>query len=187
MLHEGRKQAVIDANSERGLATGFILPERFSCDQQRSRSMRHQYIVAGEGSGACPALTPGWLKNLRQLNRFGENALGMIQRLADWTIDMIATADRLTAYRANGRFRRLAQSPKLFCVIAKARLTPRDQQLVFGGCIEDLYGDHRVIFNQIPAAQANCHNNLQFLSLQYNKEGYRKSSGFNICARFEPP
>ena len=65
---------------------------------------------------------------------------------------MIATANRLAADGANGRLRRLAQSPKLLCVVAKARLTPRDQQLVFGGCIEDLYGDHRVIVNQRPVA-----------------------------------
>jgi hypothetical protein len=115
---------------------------------------------------------------LWQLNCFGQNAFGVIQRFADRAIYMIAATDSFTADRAYRRFWRFAQSPKLFCVVAQAGLTPRDQQLVFGWCIEDLYGDHMVIINQIPAAQAVCHNVLQFLSFKYNKEAAPKSSSF---------
>jgi len=111
-----------------------------------------------------------------KLHCLGQNTFSMIERLTDWSVNVVTTTDCLSTDRANCRFWCFAQSPKLFSVIAQAGLTPRDQQLIFRWCIEDLYGDHRVIINQMSAAQAVCYNFLQFLSLNYSNKGYGKSS-----------
>jgi len=54
----------------------------------------------------------------RQLDRLSQNAFGMVERLADRTINVIATPDGLAADGANCRPGGFAQGPELFGIVA---------------------------------------------------------------------